>query len=128
MTEVKELGKYEIIPSTAQLHAIKDYLNKYKDADNTIGFTVRMMFEDPIVSPYFGSISYLNGVITYLSNEDWLERTQLGRQGNPSTWNVTKLLDNLEDITTREKAGRTRPKREQEEFEMRAAVQPEVEI
>jgi uncharacterized protein YoxC len=126
MTETKELGKYEIIPSEKQLKAIADYMVKYKDNTNEVRFTIRQLLEDPIVAPHFGSISYLNGVVTYLSNEGWLDRTFLGRQGTPSHWNVYKLLSNLGNVTTREKAGRTRPKRE--EYEMKAAVQPEVEI
>jgi uncharacterized protein YoxC len=125
-TATKELGKYEIIPSTAQLHAIKDYIEKNKDAQGNIDFSTRMLFESDIVSPYFGSISYLNGVVTYLLNEDWLERTALGHAGIPSSWNVNHFLSNIENILTREKAGRTRPKREV--TEVKAAVEPEVEI
>lgn len=126
MTAVKELGKYEIIPSTAQLHAIRDYIEKNKDENGNIDFSTRTLFESSIVNPYFGSISYLNGVITYLMNEDWLHRTVMGHAGVPSSWNVNKFLSNQENILTREKAGRSRPKREA--IEMKATVQPEVEI
>lgn len=126
MTTTKELGKYEIIPSTAQLHAIKDYIEQNKDANGDIDFSTRMLFESSIVNPYFGSISYLNGVVTYLMNEDWLDRKVMGHAGVPSSWNVNKFLSNIENITTREKAGRSRPKREANE--MKATVQPEVEV
>jgi hypothetical protein len=126
MTETKELGKYEIIPSSVQLNAIAEYFRKNQEKDGRIDFTIRMLFESPIAAPHFGSISYLNGVVTYLSNEGWLERLSTGHAGNPSTYNAKSFLDNLPKVVTREKAGRARPIRE--EYEMKAAVQPEVEI
>jgi chromosome segregation ATPase len=126
MTETKELGKYEIIPSRGQLMAIAKYIEQNKDEKGHIDFSTRMLFESSIVSAQFGSISYLNGVITYLMNENWLDRIQMGHAGVPSSWNVNKFLNNLDEIVTREKAGRSRPKRES--YEIKTAVQPEVEI
>jgi hypothetical protein len=116
MTETKELGKYEIIPSSVQLNAIAEYFRKNQEKDGRIDFTIRMLFESPIAAPHFGSISYLNGVVTYLSNEGWLERLSTGHAGNPSTYNAKSFLDNLPKVVTREKAGRARPIREEYAF------------
>lgn len=114
MTGTKELGKYEIIPTREQLNAIVQYFRTYANEKGRINFTVRQVFENPIIAEHFGSISFINGILTYLTNERYLEKVYTGQRGIPSTWDATYLIKHPEDVITREEAGRSRPIRDEQ--------------
>lgn len=107
----KVLGKYEIIPTTEQLMAVVEYFEKQADEAGNITFTQREMFEDPIVSAHYKSPSFLNGVNTYLTNEGYMDKIEVGTGRLKSHWNVAKLLKEWDKVKTREVLGVARPAR-----------------
>lgn len=128
MTATKELGKYEVVPTTEQLMAIVEYFEKNTTATGRINFTQRQMLENPIVSEHFKSASYLNGVNTYLANEGFITKVEIGNRHMNSVWDVSKLLSSYDEIVTREKIGKVYPDRAETTGELILPENVEIEI
>jgi hypothetical protein len=127
MTATKELGKYEVVPTTDQLMAVVEYFEKNATSIGRVNFTQKQMFENPTVSEQVKSPSYLNGINTYLTNEGFIEKVQIGGRHNNSVWDVSKLLKDYDQVLTREKVGTIRPTREEDTGEL-ILPQDKVEI
>jgi archaellum component FlaC len=111
MTQTKELGKYEIVPTLEQLMAVVEYFEKNSTDMGRINFTQSQMLNNPIIANHFNSPSNLNAVNTYLSNEGFIAKVETGARHLKSTWDVSRLIKEWDKVLTREVVGISRPKR-----------------
>lgn len=105
-TETK--GKYQVVPSKEQLIAVVEYFKQNMTDKGRIHFTQRKMLEDKSIAKHFRSPSYLNGVNTYLANEGFIDKLDIGSRHTKSVWDVSKLVSDWQQVLTREQVG-TRP-------------------
>lgn len=115
MSTTKELGKYEVVPTLEQLMSIVEFFEKHATSVGRVNFTQRSMIESPIISAHFNSPSYLNGVNTYLTNEGFINKVEIGSRHMNSVWDVSKLLTDWENVLTREEVGSSKPTRDKNE-------------
>lgn len=113
MTATKELGKYELVPTKEQLMAVVEFFRRTATATGRVNFTQRQMFEHPAVAQQFKSASYLNGVTTYLANEGFVTKVEVGNRHLGSVWDVSKLIADYDQVITREILGIQKPQREE---------------
>ena len=113
MSETSTRGKYQVVPTRDQLEAVVKYFKQNMTDKGRIYFTQREMLEDDIIKEQFKSASYLNGVNTYLTNEGFITKIEIGSRHIQSTWDVSKLVSNWERVITREEVGSSRPTPEQ---------------
>jgi hypothetical protein len=118
MTITKELGKYEVVPTLEQLMAVVEYYEDNATSSGRINFTQKQMLESPIISKHFKSPTYLQGINTYLSNEGFISKVEIGNAKRNSVWDVSKLINKYDEVLTREKIGKIYPSREEETGEL----------
>ena len=112
MSKTKPVEKYEVVPTLEQLMALVEYFQKYSEKDGNIYLTQKHMLKDPIITPYFGSSSYLNGVNSYLTNEGYINKISIGSRHQRTQWDVSRILNDWDNIPTREDVGHSRPTRD----------------
>jgi hypothetical protein len=115
MSTTRELGKYEVVPTVEQLMAIVEFFEKHVTDSGRVNFTQNKMIDDPIIDEHFNSPSYLNGVNTYLTNEGFINKVEIGSRHMNSVWDVSKLLKDWENVLTREQLGTSKPVRDENE-------------
>lgn len=101
----------EIVPTREQLRAIVNFLQRNVDAEGKARFVYRDLVNDPEVSAVLKTPSYVGPMFTYFMNEGYVERLQLAKKGEPSIWNVSKLIAHHGDLNTREDLGTYRKER-----------------
>lgn len=101
----------EILPTRPQLQAIVNFLQRTVNDKGEARFVYRDLLQDPEVSAVLKTPSYVGPMFTYFMNEGYVERLRLAKKGEPSVWNVTKLITHHRELNTREDIGAYRKER-----------------
>lgn len=118
MSEQKELGKFELVPTVDQLMAVVEYFEKNVTDSGRVHFTQSKMIESPIINAHIKSASYVSGVTTYLANEGFIKKVEIGSRHMQSVWDVSKLLNEWDKVRTRDVTGTAHIVRDNVEVEV----------
>ena len=106
--------KFFVIPSADQLVTLVDFYQQITDKDGVVSYKQKEVIDAKKLHPYIASMTALNGIVSYLRNEGYVEKLNgLGGRGRGTTLQVSNLLENWDKVPTKESRNKgTRAKEE----------------